>query len=100
MTQETPFSLAYGAAVIPVEILVPSARLAIASKIDDSKERIHVVEAIEEKRLKAEERWLTYQKRIIRAYNKRVKARPLKVDDLVLKAAGHVQKGANASKFS
>lgn len=101
LMQVTPFSLVYGAeAIVPVEILVSSARLALASTINDSRERIHDVEAIEERRSKAEQRWSTYQKRIIRAYNKRVKARPLKVDDLDLKAVGHVQKGENASKFS
>lgn len=77
-----------------------SARLALTRKIDYSRERIHDVEAIEERRSKSEQKWSTYQKRISRAYNKRVKARPLKVGDLVLKAVGHVQKGANASKFS
>lgn len=49
-TQATPFSLVYGAeAVVPVKILMPSARLALTSKIDNSRERIHDVKAIEEK---------------------------------------------------
>lgn len=100
-TQATPFSLVYRAeAVFPVEILEPSARLVLASKINDSRERIHDVEAIDERRSKAEQKWSAYQERISRAYNKRVKIRPIRVGDLVLKAAGHIQKGTNASKFS
>lgn len=100
-TQATPFSLVYGVeAVVPIEILEPSARLTLASKINDPRERIHDVEAIDERRSKAEQKWSTYQERISRAYNKRVKIRPIKVGDLVLKAAGHIQKGTNVSKFS
>lgn len=77
-TQVTPFSLVYGAeAVVLVEILEPSAQLALASKVKDSREQIYDVEAIEERRSKAEQRWSTYRKRISRAYNKRVKARLL-----------------------
>lgn len=79
-------------AVAPVEIMVPSGLLVLVSKVVP-RERIYDVEAIEEKRLKAEERWSTYQKRISRAYNKRVKASPFKIGDLVLKVARHVQNG-------
>lgn len=53
---------------------------------------------LKKKRQKAEDRWPTYQKRISRTYNRQVKSRPLKMGDLVLKAAGHIQKGPNASK--
>lgn len=42
--QATPFSLVYRAeAVVPVEIMVPSTRLALASKVTDPRERIHDV---------------------------------------------------------
>lgn len=73
--------------MVPGEILVPATRLALTSKVVDIRERIHDEEAVEERRLKAEERWSIYQKRISRAYNKSVKARPFKIDDLVLKTA-------------
>lgn len=54
--QATTFSLVYGAeAVVLVEILEPSARLALTSKINDSRERVHDVEAIEEKRTETEQ---------------------------------------------
>lgn len=49
-TQATPFLLIYKVEeVVPIEIMVPSARLALISKVVDSKERIHDAEAIEEK---------------------------------------------------
>lgn len=80
--------------------MVPSARLALTSKVADLQERIHNVEAIEEKKQKVEKRWSTYKRRISTAYNRRVKSRPLKVGDLVLKAAGDIQKDANALKFA
>lgn len=52
-TQATPFSLVYEAeVVVPVEIAVPSARLALASKVLDSEGRAYDVEALEEPRQK------------------------------------------------
>lgn len=57
-TQATPFSLVYGAeAVVPVEIMVPSARLALASKILDPDGRAYDVKTFEEKRRSAEKKW-------------------------------------------
>lgn len=80
--------------------MVPSAQLALVSKVTDPRERIHDVEAVEEKGQKAVDQWFDLSKRISRAYNIQVKFPPLKVGDLVLKAVGHIQKGANASKFA
>lgn len=74
--------------------------LALVSKVEDPQDRVHDVETVEEKKQKAEGKWSTYQKRISKAYNKQVKPRLFKVGDLVLKAAGHVKKGMNASKFT
>lgn len=49
--QATPFSLVYGAEVmVPVEIMVPSARLALARKFIDPQDQIHDVETLKEKR--------------------------------------------------
>lgn len=100
-TQATPFSLVYGVeAVVLVEIAVPSMRLVLTSKVLDLEGRAYNIEALEERRQKAEEKWQTYQNQISRAYNKKVKPRSLKVGDLVLKATGHIQKGLNAPKFA
>lgn len=101
LNQATTFSLVYEVeTVVSVEIMVPSARLPLTSKIMDSQDRVYDVETIEEKRKSAEDRWMINQIRISRAYNKRVKPRVLKVGDLVLKAAGYIQKRTSASKFA
>lgn len=100
-TQATPFSLVYGAeVVVSVEIVVPSGRLALASKVTNPQEGIHDVEGRRRKRKMVEDRWSTYQRRISRPYNRRVTSKPLKVGNLVLKAVEHIQKGVNASKFA
>lgn len=100
-TRATPFSLVYGAeTVVLVEVAVPSARLALASKILNPDSRTYDVETLEEPRRRSEEKWQVYQYQISRAYNKKVKTRALKVGDLVLKAAGYIQKGISASKFA
>lgn len=54
-TQATPFSLVYGAeAVVPFEIAVPSARLALASKVLDPDGRTYDVETLEGRRRNTE----------------------------------------------
>lgn len=71
-TQATPFSLVYGAeSVVLIEVLVPSTRLALASKISSSDDRIGDVKPLDEKQQSAEEKRLSYQRQISRAYNKR-----------------------------
>lgn len=47
--------LIYGTeAVVPVEVMVPSTLLALASKVSELHDRIHDVEALEKKRQSAE----------------------------------------------
>lgn len=47
------FSLVYGIeAVVPIETMVPSAWLALTSKVTDPRERIHDVEGCREKKIK------------------------------------------------
>lgn len=78
--------------MVPIEVIIRSAHLALINKISDPDNCIYNVEALEEKRQK-EEKWLSYQNRITRAYNKKVRRRStLKVGDLVLKAAGHCKR--------
>lgn len=51
LTQATPFSLVYGAeAMVLTEVMVPSACVALASKVSDSSDRVHEIKALEEKR--------------------------------------------------
>lgn len=50
-TQATPFSLGYGTkGVVPIEIMVHSARLALPSKVTDPQELIHDVEAVKKEK--------------------------------------------------
>ena len=100
-TKATPFSLVYGTeAVLPAEILVPSARLALDAELNDDALRMLELEALEERRDKAKKNLSVYQRRLSRAYDKLVKRRNFEEGDLVLRAAEHIRRGAPASKFS
>lgn len=83
-----------------IEVMVPSARLALASKLSDSRDQIYDVEVLQERRHNTENKWLSYQKQISKAYNKKVRPRARYVGGLVLKVAGHVQKCLSVSNFS
>ena len=84
----TPFSLVYGCeAVLPLEIQIPSLRIALATKMteaDNDRLRLQELEALDEKRLQAQQRIELYQARISRAFNKKVKQRVFQKGDLVL----------------
>ena len=76
-TGSTPFSLVYGCeAVFPLEIQIPSLRIALATKMteaDNDRLRLQELEALDEKQLQAQQRIELYQARISRAFNKKVK---------------------------
>ncbi|XP_026399787.1 uncharacterized protein LOC113295675 [Papaver somniferum] len=101
-----PYSLVYGAdAILSAKIKIPSARIAAASRVrwneaEASSSRIAELDILDSRRDKSEERTQTYKSRIFRAYDKAVKPRVFKVEDLVLKTARHIQKDMSASKFS
>ena len=70
----TPFSLVYGSeAVLPIEIVIPSTRLAIAIGMDIEKARLIELELLDERRNQAENNILQYQRKIARAYDKLVR---------------------------
>ncbi|XP_070026113.1 uncharacterized protein [Nicotiana sylvestris] len=75
-TQATPYSLVYGVeAVLPLERQIPSLRLAIQEGITDEENarlRLVELEAIDEKRLEAQQSLECYQARLSRAFNKKV----------------------------
>ncbi|KAA3469209.1 RNA-directed DNA polymerase [Gossypium australe] len=76
-TGVTPFSLVYGiVAVLPIEVNILSLRLNL----------------VEEKRLKVICHGQMYQKRMIRAYNKKIRSREFHKRDLVLKNIIPIQK--------
>lgn len=87
-TQSTSYSLIYGVeAVLPLELEVPSLRIAIQEGLtedDKDKLRLAELEALDEKRLQAQQSLECYQARLSRAFNKKVRPRSFKVGDLVL----------------
>ena len=85
-TQETPFSLTYGAeAVIPAEILTPSPRLTAYVAEVNGEERQLDLDLIDEKRDLASARIASYKNTLAHYYNARVKHRRFLPGDLVLR---------------
>ncbi|KAA3460929.1 RNA-directed DNA polymerase (Reverse transcriptase), Ribonuclease H [Gossypium australe] len=95
-TGATPFSLVYGMeAVLPIEVEIPSLRVLSELKLDEAKwiqSRYDQLNLIEEKRLKTIHHGQMYQKRMMRAYNKKVRPRKFHEGDLVLKKILPLQK--------
>lgn len=85
-TEETPFSLAFGVeATKPAEILCFSAR-ANGLDIGDNEQKMRGdLDLLEEKREEANRKTETYQRRIARYYDRRVRPRRLEKGDLVLR---------------
>ena len=87
-TQATPYSLVYGVEVVlPLECQIPSLRIAIQeglSNEDNVRLRLEELEALDEKRLEAQQRLEYYQARLCRAFNKKVRPRSFQEGDLVL----------------
>ena len=87
-TKAIPFSLVYGCeAVLPLEIQIPSLRIAIASGMTEEekdKQRLAQLEELNEKRLKAQQQIELYQARMARAYNKGIRLRTFEKGELVL----------------
>ena len=82
MTGATPYFLVYGSeAMLPIEVEIHSLRLLVESKVleeDWAKVRYEQLTLIDEKRARAQYHAQGYQKRIARAFNKKVKPRNLK----------------------
>ena len=86
-TQATPYSLVYVEAVLPLEREIPSLRIAIQEGLteeENAKLRLQELEALDEKRLEAQQRPECYRAHLSSAFNKRVKPRSFQVGDLVL----------------
>ena len=85
----TPFSHVYGTeAVIPAEIEIPSLRIVVEAEIDDDewiKTRLEQLSLIDEKRLTSVCHGQLYQKRMARAYNKKVRPGHFEEGQLVLR---------------
>nr|AAK92670.1 putative gag-pol precursor [Oryza sativa Japonica Group] len=76
-TQCTPYSLVYGSeAVLPLEVEVPSLRVAIHEEITQDEQvrlRFQELDTLEEGRLQAVQNLELYRQNMVRAYNKLVK---------------------------
>ena len=88
-TGETLFSLVYGMEVVlPVEVQIPSLRImkdADLHKDEWIQTRLDQLNLIDEKRLVVVCHGQMYQKRMIKAFNKKVKRQVYQVGDLVIK---------------
>ena len=85
----SPYTLTYGMeAVIPIEIEIPSLRVLLDTKLVEDewvKTRYDQLNLIDEKRLTALCHGQAYQRRMIKAFNKKVHSRQFRESDLVLK---------------
>nr|XP_027099019.1 uncharacterized protein LOC113718303 [Coffea arabica] len=87
-TQATPYALVYGVeAVLPLECQIPSLRIAIQEGLSGENNvrlRLEELEALDEKRLEAQQRIECYQARLSKAFNKHVRPRSFQIGELVL----------------
>ena len=87
-TQVTPYSLVSGVEVVlPLKRQIPSLWIAIQEGLteeENAKLKLQELEALDEKRLKAQQRLECYQARLSSTFNKRVKPWSFQVGDLVL----------------
>ncbi|XP_070002557.1 uncharacterized protein [Nicotiana sylvestris] len=85
----TPYLLVYGTeAMIPMEVEIPSLRIVAKAEIDDDewvKTRLEQLSLIDEKGLVTVCHGQLYQKRMARAYNKKVRPRKFEVGQQVWK---------------
>ncbi|KAK2428867.1 hypothetical protein QL285_027352 [Trifolium repens] len=88
-TGATPFSLVYGMeAVLPIEVEIPSLRVLMETKLEEAEwvqTRFDQLNLIEEKRLTALCHGQLYQKRLKKAFDKKVRPREFREGDMVLK---------------
>ena len=85
----TPFSLVYRMeAFLPIEVEIPSLRVLMEAKLEEAEwvqARYDQLNLIEENRLKALCHGQLYQKRMMRAHDKKVHPRQFRKGDLILK---------------
>ena len=88
-TGATPYSLMYGMeAVLPIEMGVRSLRRVLESEIPEAdwlQSRYDQLCMLDEKRLNALYHIVGYQRRLKKAFDKKVRTRDLKLGDLMLK---------------
>ena len=84
LTGPTPYFLVYGSeAMLPIEVEIQSLKVLVENKVleeDWARTRYEQLTLIDEKRARAQYHVQGYQKKIARAFNKKVKSRNLKED--------------------
>jgi len=84
-TKATPFSLVYGCKVVlPLEIQIPSLHVTLTAEMTNEEKhrlRLQELEALDDKRLQAQQLIELYQARITRAFIEKVKERTFKKRD-------------------
>ena len=88
-TGATLYSLVYGMeAILPVKVEMGSLRVALEQhifEIEWAQAQFDQLNLLDEKRLRATDHVQAYQRKMARAFRKRVKPRPLQKEDLVLR---------------
>ena len=88
-TGATPYSLVYGMEVVlPIETEMGSLRVALEKQILETEwaqARFDRLNLLDEKRLRAVDHVQAYQRKMVYAFRKQVKPRPLQKRDLVLR---------------
>ncbi|XP_039173722.1 uncharacterized protein LOC120296127 [Eucalyptus grandis] len=88
-TRATPFALVYDMeAVLPMEVEIPSLRVLSQAELFEaewSQQRLEQLNLIDERRLKALCHGQTYQQRVARSFNRKVRPRHFQVNDHVIR---------------
>ncbi|CAL1410717.1 unnamed protein product [Linum trigynum] len=85
-TGETPFALTYGSeAVTPTEMVLPSLRIQTYDPEDNHRKLLHQLDMVKMRRDAALVKTVEEKLKVAKAYNAKVKPRPLEEGDLVLK---------------
>jgi Integrase core domain len=87
-TQVTPYSLTFGVeAILPLEVELPSLRVAMQNNMtmDECQQlRLDELDAMDEKRLIAQQKLEIYQAKMVRAYDKMARGRTFQQGEFVL----------------
>ena len=99
-TGQTPYSLVFGTeAVIPAEVVIPTARYGLATPNDNANNLCLDLDTADELRDIAKIRMASYQQQVAKSYNKNVRIRKFQVGDLVLRKVFQNTKELNAGKL-
>ncbi|XP_074356439.1 uncharacterized protein LOC141696157 [Apium graveolens] len=85
-SRQTTYSLVYGTeAVLPTEVMIPTARYGLLTSDVKNIELSHDKDTVDELREMTKIRLASYQQRVANTYNKHVHIRNFRVSDMVLR---------------